>query len=142
MFVFKQKTAYEMRISDWSSDVCSSDLIRELSLADRSVHGPRDPPETLRKRRRQKRARPEDAHPAAARSPRCHPAPPLAKPMADQLPCCPHHHIAQKQTSQTAWQRHPCPRSPRTQRKGATTPLCLTTSIATIALPSSAANHI
>src|SRR3546814_1629848 len=26
-FVFKQKTAYEMRISDWSSDVCSSDLI-------------------------------------------------------------------------------------------------------------------
>src|SRR3546814_13149673 len=30
-FFFKQKTAYEMRISDWSSDVCSSDL---LSLAD------------------------------------------------------------------------------------------------------------
>src|SRR3546814_19457790 len=27
-FFFKQKTAYEMRISDWSSDVCSSDLIR------------------------------------------------------------------------------------------------------------------
>src|SRR3546814_12639989 len=27
MFFFKQKTAYEMRISDWSSDVCSSDLI-------------------------------------------------------------------------------------------------------------------
>src|SRR3546814_15342375 len=26
MLVFKQKTAYEMRISDWSSDVCSSDL--------------------------------------------------------------------------------------------------------------------
>src|SRR3546814_5533426 len=26
LFVFKQKTAYEMRISDWSSDVCSSDL--------------------------------------------------------------------------------------------------------------------
>src|SRR3546814_3178595 len=25
-FIFKQKTAYEMRISDWSSDVCSSDL--------------------------------------------------------------------------------------------------------------------
>src|SRR3546814_8930150 len=25
-FVFKQKTAYELRISDWSSDVCSSDL--------------------------------------------------------------------------------------------------------------------
>src|SRR3546814_7096946 len=28
VFFFKQKTAYEMRISDWSSDVCSSDLHR------------------------------------------------------------------------------------------------------------------
>src|SRR3546814_6126309 len=27
IFFFKQKTAYEMRISDWSSDVCSSDLL-------------------------------------------------------------------------------------------------------------------
>src|SRR3546814_19878310 len=27
MFFIKQKTAYEMRISDWSSDVCSSDLV-------------------------------------------------------------------------------------------------------------------
>src|SRR3546814_10631845 len=27
-FFFKQKTAYELRISDWSSDVCSSDLVR------------------------------------------------------------------------------------------------------------------
>src|SRR3546814_10306952 len=35
-FFFKQKTAYEMRISDWSSDVCSSDLLadlRELQIA-------------------------------------------------------------------------------------------------------------
>src|SRR3546814_15502929 len=30
VFFFKQKTAYEMRISDWSSDVCSSDLIYDL----------------------------------------------------------------------------------------------------------------
>src|SRR3546814_4586238 len=30
VFFFKQKTAYEMRISDWSSDVCSSDLPRAL----------------------------------------------------------------------------------------------------------------
>src|SRR3546814_4095545 len=29
VFFFKQKTAYEMRISDWSSDVCSSDLRRD-----------------------------------------------------------------------------------------------------------------
>src|SRR3546814_3726383 len=28
-FFFKQKTAYEMRISDWSSDVCSSDLLAQ-----------------------------------------------------------------------------------------------------------------
>src|SRR3546814_5288553 len=30
IFFFKQKTAYEMRISDWSSDVCSSDLNAKL----------------------------------------------------------------------------------------------------------------
>src|SRR3546814_6343551 len=30
VFFFKQKTAYEMRISDWSSDVCSSDLIERF----------------------------------------------------------------------------------------------------------------
>src|SRR3546814_4072344 len=32
VFFFKQKTAYEMRISDWSSDVCSSDLLPLLLL--------------------------------------------------------------------------------------------------------------
>src|SRR3546814_16335745 len=35
-FFFKQKTAYEMRISDWSSDVCSSDL-RGFERGDRAV---------------------------------------------------------------------------------------------------------
>src|SRR3546814_1162938 len=30
-FFFKQKTAYEMRISDWSSDVCSSDLTMNIT---------------------------------------------------------------------------------------------------------------
>src|SRR3546814_11119009 len=34
-FFFKQKTAYEMRISDWSSDVCSSDLLRQHDIFDR-----------------------------------------------------------------------------------------------------------
>src|SRR3546814_5527465 len=33
-FFFKQKTAYEMRISDWSSDVCSSDLLAERGYFD------------------------------------------------------------------------------------------------------------
>src|SRR3546814_4459352 len=32
-FFFKQKTAYEMRISDWSSDVCSSDLRLRTAVA-------------------------------------------------------------------------------------------------------------
>src|SRR3546814_6637945 len=39
-FFFKQKTAYEMRISDWSSDVCSSDLADKTGFT-RPV-GPRD----------------------------------------------------------------------------------------------------
>src|SRR3546814_5258479 len=30
VFFFKQKTAYDMRISDWSSDVCSSDLVWQM----------------------------------------------------------------------------------------------------------------
>src|SRR3546814_9934771 len=33
-FFFKQKTAYEMRISDWSSDVCSSDLLEKSALTE------------------------------------------------------------------------------------------------------------
>src|SRR3546814_20224033 len=33
MFFFKEKTAYEMRISDWSSDVCSSDLLQLAAVA-------------------------------------------------------------------------------------------------------------
>src|SRR3546814_3049432 len=39
IFFFKQKTAYEMRISDWSSDVCSSDLQALLGL---HLRGPVD----------------------------------------------------------------------------------------------------
>src|SRR3546814_7187803 len=35
-FIFKQKTAYEMRISDWSSDLCSSDLKVALLLVNAS----------------------------------------------------------------------------------------------------------
>src|SRR3546814_1376206 len=34
LFFFKQKTAYEMRISDWSSDVCSSDLEHFQAIED------------------------------------------------------------------------------------------------------------
>src|SRR3546814_7657431 len=47
VFFFKQKTAYEMRISDWSSDVCSSDLFVLVrahpcqSVAKTALPGPR-----------------------------------------------------------------------------------------------------
>src|SRR3546814_3348937 len=37
IFFFKQKTAYEMRISDWSSDVCSSDLMATDSVVSRRM---------------------------------------------------------------------------------------------------------
>src|SRR3546814_16346818 len=36
IFFFKQKTAYEMRISDWSSDVCSSDLMTGAAITRKS----------------------------------------------------------------------------------------------------------
>src|SRR3546814_17900883 len=38
MFFFKQKTAYERRISDWSSDVCSSDLLRPAPALEHREH--------------------------------------------------------------------------------------------------------
>src|SRR3546814_7397453 len=43
-FFFKQKTAYEMRISDWSSDVCSSDLrvLYGLAAAREAIHKSRE----------------------------------------------------------------------------------------------------
>src|SRR3546814_2976488 len=49
IFFFKQKTAYEMRISDWSSDVCSSDLAdhptdRELGLGQGEQHQEQEDP--------------------------------------------------------------------------------------------------
>src|SRR3546814_3835114 len=40
IFVCKQKTAYEMRISDWSSDVCSSDLASEFADDRRDISEP------------------------------------------------------------------------------------------------------
>src|SRR3546814_10780347 len=44
-FFFKQKTAYEMRISDWSSDVCSSDLLPpEPGLPPHAPPPPAGPP--------------------------------------------------------------------------------------------------
>src|SRR3546814_8990525 len=53
-FFFKQKTAYEMRISDWSSDVCSSDLpaqTRSHQPGDGRLSGPGKPSDRHEARR-------------------------------------------------------------------------------------------
>src|SRR3546814_9079425 len=63
--LFKQKTAYELRISDWSSDVCSSDLVGRG--ARRHLRRSDPPPRAMRTtglgggRRRGCRARPTDS---------------------------------------------------------------------------------
>src|SRR3546814_7540660 len=49
-FFFKQKTAYEMRISDWSSDVCSSDLVERRGdrvPGERFVEGQAERPDVV-----------------------------------------------------------------------------------------------
>src|SRR3546814_2611569 len=56
-FFFKQKTAYEMRISDWSSDVCSSDLTLALPAGTYDIAAP------LRVQRRLTIAGAKDAKP-------------------------------------------------------------------------------
>src|SRR3546814_2469373 len=49
---FKQKTAYEMRISDWSSDVCSSDLCQAADMVKMAM-GEEHAPDALLLRQRQ-----------------------------------------------------------------------------------------
>src|SRR3546814_10221113 len=55
IFFFKQETAYEMRISDWSSDVCSSDLRPSIdaspfrSRSERKTTCPRTRPSRIRR---------------------------------------------------------------------------------------------
>src|SRR3546814_7268339 len=81
IFFFKQKTAYEMRISDWSSDVCSSDLPMSCGYSPTppaacawSAHSPSKPTKTGSKptatsiwtncasRRKPNYAKPHDQH--------------------------------------------------------------------------------
>src|SRR3546814_5833062 len=73
-FFFKQKTAYDMRISDWSSDVCSSDLRDGLDDAgERVVRPRREVGERVATPLRQiERAIVEDAAEEPARVTRCH----------------------------------------------------------------------
>src|SRR3546814_2610558 len=63
IFFFKQKTAYEMRISDWSSDVCSSDLPRRAHQQSRprGAPGGAEPPRRLARRRDRRQPRPRTA---------------------------------------------------------------------------------
>src|SRR3546814_6977446 len=49
-FFFKKKTAYEMRIRDWSSDVCSSDLGHELHVVRHDDDGRALGPKTVQER--------------------------------------------------------------------------------------------
>src|SRR3546814_9082009 len=52
-YLFKQKTAYELRISDWSSDVCSSDLVcqnMKTLAADPTKTGPKPREKTMSRR--------------------------------------------------------------------------------------------
>src|SRR3546814_10821660 len=75
-FFFKQKTAYEMRISDWSSDVCSSDLPGTPFMA-----------ETMRKDAHtagQSMAQAMDMPHGAADSAHRPPAPSLSQPRSDE----------------------------------------------------------
>src|SRR3546814_2236032 len=70
-FFYKQKTAYEMRISDWSSDVCSSDLRIEAGAAvlvdrDRRAGDGRHP-QRAEQRRQDQVDRDEGAHAVADR---------------------------------------------------------------------------
>src|SRR3546814_7482543 len=60
VFFFKQKTAYELRISDWSSDVCSSDLVWhplpqrtgvQLHHRNTTQHEQQQPPSSYRRER-------------------------------------------------------------------------------------------
>src|SRR3546814_11132594 len=76
-FFFKQKTAYEMRISDWSSDVCSSDL---LKLQGEDAH-------TLHRRRQHAHSEGGDEQPGGAEPSLCAPDRGQRLPLETFAPC-------------------------------------------------------
>src|SRR3546814_5450735 len=63
IFFFKQKTAYEMRISDWSSDVCSSDLQERLPRQRRRLVARQQVDELVAQREQAGRLQPHHGNP-------------------------------------------------------------------------------
>src|SRR3546814_2713204 len=59
-FFFKQKTAYEWRISDWSADVCSSDLLKDVGAETRDLLLHRGGGRVAQRHHRDDRADPDD----------------------------------------------------------------------------------
>src|SRR3546814_4208594 len=80
IFFFKQKTAYEMRISDWSSDVCSSDLAGGAGRsADERASQLRDPRRPADAARQGRGVRGGARAPEGARGRSGHPVAPAAR---------------------------------------------------------------
>src|SRR3546814_11181896 len=97
-FFFKQKTAYEMRISDWSSDVCSSDLVDRACPADGAVGerrdpGPRPAPAVVLRADRAADDRGRQ-HLAVLLHPRLRPSGPVARPVRRRRPQLARHPLA------------------------------------------------
>src|SRR3546814_8049605 len=69
-FFSKQKTAYEMRISDWSSDVCSSDLKCSQFSVPKTIPQPYDNPVVLRESQSAMTTAAKPSDPAAPAAPR------------------------------------------------------------------------
>src|SRR3546814_10230943 len=90
VFFFKQKTAYDVRISDWSSDVCSSDLTAQAPAAEKKPAKAKATPEAkpaIEKAAAKPKAEakkadetPADAKPKAKKADEAEKAPAAAKP--------------------------------------------------------------
>src|SRR3546814_14205407 len=70
-FFFKQKTAYEVRISDWSSGVCSSDLVVRLQVQPEFRGGAKDPCQEHGDLAADAAVAPGEPREPAVREPRC-----------------------------------------------------------------------
>src|SRR3546814_1968723 len=121
-FFFKQKTAYEMRISDWSSDVCSSDLatvcLRQIAMRHRSPARSHRSPAALRHHRRYPRVgmRPTSAGDlrGARRDPRAH-CPRAQTGRLARASRCRGLATSRRRSADRAWWWSPSPRAARSE---------------------------